>query len=409
MYTKHLRSITLKSVLLFFALFLSLSLALSAAAAPAQTITRGNTTEKVVALTFDDGSDGTNINRILQILSDHNVKATFFLTGTGVNNHPQSIRNIVNQGHQVANHSYSHPDFTKISAAEMRSQLQRTEEIVRNVTGRTTKPFFRPPYGAYNTTVNQVIGDAGYRYNVMWTIDTIDWTGNSASDIVNRVMSRMTPGAIILMHTGAGAPGTPVALPTIITRLKSQGYRFVTMSQLMNLPSQPTGQTYTVRPGDTLYSIALRYNTTVARLVSLNNLSNPNLIRVGQVLIVSSSGGTTPPPSTPPPSTSTTYTVRSGDTLYSIARRYNTTVTRLVSLNNITNPNLIRVGQVLIVSTSGGTTTPPPSTSTTYTVRSGDTLYSIALRYNTTVARLASLNNISNPNLIRTGQVLTIR
>lgn len=405
MNTKHLRSIALKTVLVFLGFFLSLSLALPAAAAPAQTITRGNTTEKVVALTFDDGSDGTNINRILQILSTHNVKATFFLTGTGVNNHPQSIRNIANQGHQVANHSYNHPDFTKISATEMRSQLQRTEDIVRNVTGKTTKPFFRPPFGAYNSTVNQVVGDAGYRYNVMWTIDTIDWTGNSSTDIINRVMSRITPGAIILMHTGAGAPGTPVALPTIISRLKGLGYRFVTMSQMMNLPSAPSGQTYTVRPGDTLYAIALRYNTTVSRLVSLNNISNPNLISVGQVLIVSTSGGTT----TPPPSTSTTYTVRSGDTLYSIARRYNTTVARLVSLNNISNPNLIRVGQVLIVSTSGGTTTPPPSSSTTYTVRSGDTLYSIARRYNTTVARLVSVNNISNPNLIRVGQVLTIR
>ncbi|MCC5890695.1 MAG: LysM peptidoglycan-binding domain-containing protein, partial [Alkalibacterium sp.] len=154
--------------------------------------------------------------------------------------------------------------------------------------------------------------------------------------------------------------------------------------------------------------IALRYNTTVARLVSLNNISNPNLISVGQVLIVSSSGGTTTPP---PPSTSTTYTVRSGDTLYAIALRYNTTVARLVSLNNISNPNLIRVGQVLTISTSGGTTTPPPPppTTTTYTVKSGDTLYAIALRYNTTVARLASVNNISNPNLIRVGQVLTIR
>ncbi|GAB2501193.1 hypothetical protein GCM10008929_22290 [Alkalibacterium psychrotolerans] len=406
MNTKYLRSIALKTVLVLLGFFLSLSLALPAAAAPAQTITRGNTTEKVVALTFDDGSDGTNINRILQVLANHNVKATFFLTGTGVNNHPQAIRNIANQGHQVANHSYNHPDFTKISATEMRSQLQRTEDIIRNVTGRTTKPFFRPPFGAYNSTVNQVVGDAGYRYNVMWTIDTIDWTGNSSTDIINRVMSRITPGAIILMHTGAGAPGTPVALPTIITRLKGQGYRFVTMSQMMNLPSTPSGQTYTVRSGDTLYSIALRYNTTVARLVSLNNISNPNLIRVGQVLIVSSSGGTVTPP---PPSTSTTYTVRSGDTLYSIARRYNTTVARLVSLNNISNPNLIRVGQVLIVSTSGGTTTPPPSSTTTYTVRSGDTLYSIARRYNTTVARLVSVNNISNPNLIRVGQVLTIR
>lgn len=405
MSTKSMRSLIAKVVCLFLGVIISLTFAVPVSAAPAQTVTRGSTTEKVVALTFDDGSDGTNINRILQTLSSHNVKATFFLTGTGMNNHPQSIRNIVNQGHDIGNHSYSHPDFTTLSASQIRSQLQRTEDAARNLTGRSTKPFFRPPYGAYNSTVLQHVGDAGYRYSFMWTIDTIDWTGNSSSDIVNRVMSRITPGAIILMHTGAGASGTPAALPTIITRLKSQGYRFVTLSQLMNLPASGS-QTYTVRSGDTLYSIALRFNTTVARLASANNISNTNLIRVGQVLIIPGTGGG----STPPPSSPVTYTVRSGDTLSSIARRYNTTVAQLASLNNISNPNLIRVGQVLTIpGSSGGSTSPPPSSPVTYIVRSGDTLYSIARRYNTTVARLASVNNLSNPNLIRVGQVLTIR
>lgn len=409
MNTNRWRSVVAKIICLFLGVFLSLSLAIPAAAAPAQNLTRGPTTEKVVALTFDDGSDGTNINTILQILSTHNVKATFFLTGSGVNNHPQSIRNISNQGHQLANHSYSHPDFTKISAAEMRSQLQRTEDIVRNVTGKTTKPFFRPPFGAYNSTVLQHVGDAGYRYNVMWTIDTVDWTGNSSTDIVNRVMNRITPGAIILLHTGAGARGTPAALPTMITRLKGLGYRFVTMSQLMNLSSSPGGQTqtYTVRSGDTLYAIALRYRVTVQQLARANNITNTNLIRVGQVLVIPGSGGTVTPP--PPPTTSQRYTVRSGDTLYAIALRYNTTVARIAAVNNISNTSLIRVGQVLTISGPGGGTTPPPATSVTYTVRSGDTLYSIALRHNTTVARIVSANNITNPNLIRVGQVLTIR
>lgn len=409
MNTNRWRSVVAKIICVFLGVFLSLSLAIPAAAAPAQNLTRGPTTEKVVALTFDDGSDGTNINTILQILSTHNVKATFFLTGSGVNNHPQSIRNISTQGHQLANHSYSHPDFTKISAAEMRSQLQRTEDIVRNVTGKTTKPFFRPPFGAYNSTVLQHVGDAGYRYNVMWTIDTVDWTGNSSTDIVNRVMNRITPGAIILLHTGAGARGTPAALPTMITRLKGLGYRFVTMSQLMNLSSSPGGQTqtYTVRSGDTLYAIALRYRVTVQQLARANNITNTNLIRVGQVLVIPGSGGTVTPP--PPPTTSQRYTVRSGDTLYAIALRYNTTVARIAAVNNISNTSLIRVGQVLTISGPGGGTTPPPATSVTYTVRSGDTLYSIALRHNTTVARIVSANNITNPNLIRVGQVLTIR
>ncbi|WP_423190325.1 LysM peptidoglycan-binding domain-containing protein [Alkalibacterium sp. f15] len=405
MNTKNRRKLISRSVGIVITFLLALSSILTfstAAAAPAQTITKGNTTEKVVALTFDDGSDGTNINNILQTLSTHNVKATFFLSGVGINNHPQTIKNIVNQGHAIGNHSYTHPDFTKISATEMRSQLQRTETAVLNLTGKTTKPFFRPPFGAYNSSVLQTVGDAGYRYSVMWTIDTIDWTGNSSSDIVNRVMTRITPGAIILMHTGAGAKGTPAALPTIITRLKGLGYRFVTMSQLMNLPTSST-RTYTVKAGDTLYAIALRYNTTVARLAQLNNITNTSLIRVGQVLILP---GTTTP--TTPPSTTVTYTVKAGDTLSAIAARYNTTVARIAAANNITNVNLIRVGQVLKIPTTTSTT-PPPTTTVTYTVKAGDTLYAIALRYNTTVARLVAANNISNPNLISVGQRLIIR
>lgn len=376
-----------------------------AVAAPARSISRGNTTEKVVALTFDDGSDGTNLPTIFNTLSAHNIKATFFLTGQGTSNHPQQIRNVVNQGHDIGNHSYSHPDFTKISSSEIRSQLQRTENIVQSVTGKSTKPFFRPPYGAYNSTVLNHVGDAGYPYSFMWTIDTIDWTGNSSADIVNRVMTNITPGAIILMHTGAGASGTPRALPTIITRLKNAGYRFVTLSQLMTISPAPAGRQYIVRSGDTLYSIALRHGTTVQRLVTANGIRNQNLIRVGQVLIIPGTAST-PAPTPTPPSTQT-YTVRAGDTLYTIAQRYNTTVQRLVSLNSISNPNLIRVGQRLIISPS--TSTPPPSTTQRYTVKSGDTLYSIARRHNTTVQRLVSDNSLSNPNLIRVGQVLLIR
>ncbi len=338
---KAVISLLIGLLLLFTAGFSAVS------AAPAQTVTKGQTTEKVVALTFDDGSDGTNITSILNTLATHNVKATFFLTGSGAANHPTKIRDIANRGHDIANHSYSHPDFTTISSTKMKSELQRTEDLIRQLTGKSTKPIFRPPFGAYNLTVLKHIGDAGYRYNIMWTIDTVDWTGNSSNDIVQRVMNRITPGAIILMHTGAGASGTPKALPTIISRLKNMGYRFVTVRQLLNLTSS-TQRTYTVRSGDTLYRIALRHGTTVQKLAAANNITNINLIRVGQVLIIPGSGGSTPAP-TPPPPTTRRYTVRAGDTLYSIARRYGTTVQKIVSANKLSNPNLIRVGQVLVI------------------------------------------------------------
>ena len=159
-------------------------------------------------------------------------------------------------------------------------------------------------------------------------------------------------------------------------------------SQLTSLKT-----TFTVRPEDTLSSIARRYNTTVNQLLTWNKLSNANLIRVGQRLKVSVK--TTSPPLLP-----TFYTVQRGDTLSAIARKYNTTVSQLVTLNGINNANAIRVGQKLLLS--------KPAATKKYIVHSGDTLYTIALRFNTTVSRLATLNRISNVGLIRIGQIIQL-
>ena len=384
----------------------------NAYAASSQWISKGNTNEKVIALTIDDGSDGGSYAKILDVLAKHNVKATFFLTGSAAEKRPSIIRQTVNQGHEIGNHSYNHPDFTKVSTTEMKSQLSRTETIVKNITGKSTKPYFRAPYGATNQNVLNTVGNAGYTYTFHWTIDTLDWTGNSATTIYNRVMNGLQPGAIVLMHTGA-ATNTVAALERLIPAIKNKGYKFVTISQLMNRKPTSTvpvtgGSTYTVRAGDTLSTIARRYNTTVSKIAQANNIKNVNVIRVGQVLKIP---GTTPAPKPTPTPTPGTYTVKAGDTLYVIARKYNTTVSKIAQANNIKNVNLIRVGQVLkIPGTVATTPAPKPSpTVKTYTVKSGDTLYSIARKYNTTVSRLATANNIKNVNLIRVGQVLKIQ
>ncbi|GGF26653.1 hypothetical protein GCM10010954_27140 [Halobacillus andaensis] len=386
------------SVIFFLFLASFLSFSPQAEAASSQFVTKGNTSSKVVALTFDDGADGTNVETILQTLSTYNVKATFFLTGAGTNHHPQKIKQIASKGHELGNHSYTHPDFTKLTSAQIKDELDRTEAIIQSTTGQSTKPIFRAPFGSVNSSVLTAVGNAGYTHTIHWNIDTVDWKGNSAADIRGRVLNNIVPGSIVLMHTGAGASGTPGALPGIITSLKDQGYQFVTVSDLLSgKPSSASG-TYTVKAGDTLYSLARKYNTTVSKLVSENQLSNANVIRIGQVLKIP--GQTTGSP----PSGSKTYTVKAGDTLYSIARLNQTTVSELVSINQLSNPSLIRIGQVLVL--PGGST--PPPAQTTYTVKTGDTLYSIALRYGTTVQKIAAANNLSNPSLIRVGQQLTI-
>ncbi|QUP87008.1 LysM peptidoglycan-binding domain-containing protein [Exiguobacterium sp. PFWT01] len=392
------RKVIRGAMALFILLAMVITQSISVSAAASKFVTSVNTTSKVVALTFDDGADGANTNKILDILAKNNVKATFFLTGSGANNHPQYVKNIAAKGHQLGNHSYTHPDFTKLTATQMKSELDRTEALIKSLTGKTTKPIFRAPFGAVNSTVLSGVGAAGYGYTIQWNIDTVDWKGLTASQINTKVQTNIKPGSIVLMHTGAGAPGTPLALPTMISQLKAKGYKFVTVSQLLAYQNTSTNKTYTVKSGDTLYSIARTYGVTVSALAAANNITNYSLIYVGQVLII-------PTTTVTPPTTTVKYTVKSGDTLYKIATMYNTTVAKIAAANNITNVNSIYVGQVLVIP---GTTITPPTTTVKYTVKSGDTLYKIATMYNTTVAKIAAANNITNVSLISVGQVLTI-
>ncbi len=182
--------------------------------------------------------------------------------------------------------------------------------------------------------------------------------------------------------------GTTVAE---LKRLNNLTSNTLSIGQVLKLPSTSTAisNTYTVKSGDSLWSIANRYNTTVNELKSLNNLTS-NTLSIGQVLKLPRTSTTT---------TTNTYTVKSGDSLWSIANRYNTTVNELKSLNNLTS-NTLSIGQILKL----------PSTTTTtktYIVKAGDSLWSIANKNNTTVDALKSLNNLTS-NTLRIGQVLKI-
>jgi LysM repeat protein len=173
-------------------------------------------------------------------------------------------------------------------------------------------------------------------------------------------------------------------------------------------------QTYLVQPGDTLFSIARSFGLTVQQIAAANGITNPALIYAGQVLIIPGGGGS-PPPGNPGP---VTYTVQPGDTLFYISLRFGTTVNALVTLNGIANPDVLYVGQILVI--SGGSGQPPPTqspptqphsppTDVTYVVQPGDTLGQIALRFGTTYQQIALLNGIANPDRIFVGQTLIIR
>ena len=179
--------------------------------------------------------------------------------------------------------------------------------------------------------------------------------------------------------------------------------------------------TYVVQTGDTLFKIAQRFNVNPAALIAANNLSNPNLIFVGQRLIIPSGGGASAPaPTQPPAPTGTagsTYIVQPGDTLGKIMAKYNVTASALIAANALTNPNLIFIGQRLVIPGAGGTTTVPVATAqptapaasgSVYVVQAGDTIYRIATKLNVDAAALIAANKMTNPNLIYVGQQLLL-
>lgn len=164
-------------------------------------------------------------------------------------------------------------------------------------------------------------------------------------------------------------------------------------------PEENTTITYTVKPGDTLSKIARKYGTTVSNIISLNpSIKNPNLIYPGEIFTIKQSDNENV--------TSTVYTVVRGDTLSEIALKYDTTVSNLVKLNNISNPNLIYPGQKIII--YNNVNLPNECGKTFYTIKRGDTLTKIAKKFDTTISAIVSLNNIKNPNLIYAGETIRV-
>jgi peptidoglycan/xylan/chitin deacetylase (PgdA/CDA1 family) len=144
-------------------------------------IERGNTSKRRVALTFDAGASGVPLPKILAALCQAGIRSTFFLTGAWVQENPEGAKAIVADGHEIANHSTTHPDFTTLSDAEIVQELQTTEDIIQKAVGRSSRPYFRPPFGARDKRVLAAAWSVGYR-GVYWTIDSGDWREDATAD-----------------------------------------------------------------------------------------------------------------------------------------------------------------------------------------------------------------------------------
>ncbi len=195
-------------------------------------VARGNPAVPRIALTFDAGSDAGPTPAILDVLKGAGLQCTFFLSGQFVDAYPELVARMVADGHELANHSYSHPDFTTISPGEADSQLARTEARIVELTGFSSKPYFRFPYGRRSNALVDRVNAEGY-LSVSWTVDAYDWEPSRTTQaIYSRVMAGIVPGAIVLMH--CGSPQEVQILPTIINDLRTGGYQLVTVSEVLS-------------------------------------------------------------------------------------------------------------------------------------------------------------------------------
>lgn len=186
---------------------------------------------KRVALTFDDGPHYKYTTQILDILKKHDVRATFFTVGTNVERFPELIQREIAEGHEVANHTYSHKHMAALTESEFTSEVKDWEDLMTEDHGYISK-LFRPPEGILTQRETEIISKLGYD-TVLWTIDTRDWAHNGVERIVDTVIGEVRDGSVILFHDFiSGNSPTPEALDQIIPRLKEMGYELVSVSEL---------------------------------------------------------------------------------------------------------------------------------------------------------------------------------
>ncbi len=188
------------------------------------------TEKKQVALSFDAAWGNDDTETLINILKEYNAKATFFVVGAWVDKYPESVKALSDAGHQVMNHSNTHPYMTKIDTSQKLDEIKSCNKKIYDITG-VTPTLFRPPYGDYDNATIEAVESLGM-YTIQWDVDSLDWKDSATSDsICKRVTSKVKNGSIVLFHNDADC--TPAALPNILGCLKDEGYEFVFISDLI--------------------------------------------------------------------------------------------------------------------------------------------------------------------------------
>ena len=182
---------------------------------------------KNVALTFDDGPHPRYTEKILEILKQNGVPATFFLVGKQMERYPDLVRKIARDGHEIGNHTYSHPDLTTLTKMELTAELKKTGDLAESITSEKMR-YFRPPGGHYNPAVVETAEELGYKM-ALWTVFPKDHASPPVNVIEERVLKEVKPNGVVLLHSGI--ENTLRALPDLIVALRKEGFRFVKLSE----------------------------------------------------------------------------------------------------------------------------------------------------------------------------------
>lgn len=196
-----------------------------------------------IAMTFDDGPSATLTPKLLDLLAAHHIKATFFVIGENVAEYPEIVARAAREGHEIANHSWSHPNLGKMSDESVRRQLQQTDDAIKNATGKRPT-LLRPPYGSITAREKRWIHDEfGYDI-ILWDVDPYDWKRPGPAVVRARILNETRAGSIVLSHDIH--PGTIEAMPSTFDELEAKGFKFVTVSELIRMatarPSHPSPQ-----------------------------------------------------------------------------------------------------------------------------------------------------------------------
>ncbi len=198
-------------------------------------IYRNNENEQMkIALTFDDGPHPRYTPQILEILDEYKIKATFFVVGVNAQNYPDTMESVIKKGHEIGNHTYSHPHVSCLNPETLKNEVEKCESTIYGLTDYKTK-LFRPPEGMIDADVRSVLRSLDYKV-ILWDIDTLDWANTPSETIAHNVIKNIKSGDIVLMHDYiAHNSPTPDALRIFIPKLLEKGYKFVVISELIGL------------------------------------------------------------------------------------------------------------------------------------------------------------------------------